>query len=1029
MPLQLHPLPLREPALPTLARWLLAHRPGPAPEDLAGALVVLPSSRVCGQLAHALLDAAGTTALLLPRILTPARLADHLADLLGLDDADLPDPALRPLLLAPRLARLDWLRDRPEAAPGLAGELVALFDEVRLADRDPLVLAGRDDAALLRHVEEGGEEVLFGDLERIRVAWRAYREVLPRDHVDRRREACRLASRRWPGGPPALVAAAHLGRLDRATGDLLVSLADRGVPAHWFAPAGDDPRSRLLLATYRDADAPAHPLRLVRRLAGRLCGEAPLAPVVPGADLGSRLDGLAAERQALAAGGPVELRPCRDPEHESREVARTVCRALAGEEPAPTVLVACPDRDLAARIAAQLRDAGVDVDDTRGRPLVSLPAGRLLRDILAVAAGGWPFDALFEVLTHPYVRLGAGEYRPGFAVKVQVLEAALRRSGRARRGLEALAAIAARDDEESRRLRGWTLATFVSEVAAAFAPLAPGGDEPRSWPALITGLRQVWANLAPDRPLAGEPEPRGDYDDTGAVDGLLGAIVQAAPRLGRAPLVDLAAALTGLVADPAFAVRPHRQRYLPVRLVGLVEARLDAADHLILAGLNQEVFPGRLVRPLFLGDRVRRALELDTWRDRAARDAELLLRLLHVAPRVTVTWSRERDAQEALPSPLVQRLLMAAPSVPVEADDAPLPRRRLLDAAALARPEIAFRAEPEPIPAPAVRPPSQLSHTGMQRYRECPYRFLLASALGLRRPEPLAAAFTPLALGNLAHRVMQAWLKPGGPAQRALVAADADRALDLLRREAAEIFQREGRELPGAAIALRTILALAPDLVALEIDRARVWRPGALEAEFRVTLAQTAAWLANQQVAAPAVPAAWRDVQLRGIIDRVDVRADGSPHAAVIDYKTGAIPARQYVRDGRDLQLSLYALAVEAGEVIGLPPPPEQTWRIDHGGYYGLRRRDFGLPARPHLEPDEGLHGGVRTILAQALAILDPAVPYALVPDWRDLDATGQLPCRTCEFRGVCRRAERDPGPARSARRAALLTATWKGEP
>jgi len=71
----------------------------------------------------------------------------------------------------------------------------------------------------------------------------------------------------------------------------------------------------------------------------------------------------------------------------------------------------------------------------------------------------------------------------------------------------------------------------------------------------------------------------------------------------------------------------------------------------------------------------------------------------------------------------------------------------------------------------------------------------------------------------------------------------------------------------------------------------------------------------------------------------------------------------------------------------------------------------------------------VRTILAQALAILDPAVPYALVPDWRDLDATGQLPCRTCEFRGVCRLEERDTGPALSARLAALLTAPWKGEP
>ena len=47
-------------------------------------------------------------------------------------------------------AALPWLAERPEAAPGLAAELVTLFDEVRLARRDAWVLEGADDEALVR---------------------------------------------------------------------------------------------------------------------------------------------------------------------------------------------------------------------------------------------------------------------------------------------------------------------------------------------------------------------------------------------------------------------------------------------------------------------------------------------------------------------------------------------------------------------------------------------------------------------------------------------------------------------------------------------------------------------------------------------------------------------------------------------------------------------------------------------------------------------------------------------------------------
>ncbi len=1024
MPWHLHHLPLSRPALPAVARWLLDRHADDDPLALAGARVLLPATRACAELGGALIEAAATPALLLPRAQTPAGLAAELAGLQGRSLDGLPDAALRPLLLAPHLARLDWLAHRPQAAPGLAAELIDLFDEVRLARCDALVLGGADDASLLAATDPAAAGVLEHDLARLREVWACYREHVPQDAVDVRVAALAAAARRWPGAPPSLVAVAHPGRLDRATAAVLAALATAGTDVHLLVPEAETPRARLLLATYRDPSAPAHPLAGVRRLAGRLGAPVPPAPAFAGEHLAARLDHLADARAELAAGGPVTLLPCREPEHESRVIAHQVSEVLAAGAPVPRVLVATGDRDLAARVTAQLRDAGIDVDDTRGRPLSGLPAGRLLRDLLRTAVAGWPYGPLFEVLGHPYVRLTADGERPGHGVRVQLLEAAVRRAGRARRGLASLRAAAAADDAVAgEHRRGWSLADLVDRTAAALAPLvAVDGTSP--WTEILAAIGAVWQAVAPGRPLGGAAEPAADHDDLGALDGLLADLEELAPSLPPATLAEATAALAGLLAG--IEVRPHRQRHLPVVVTGLVEARLADVEVLVLGGMGQDIFPGSLPRPLLLDARVRAHLGLDHWRDRAGRDAELFLRLLHAAPRVLITWPQERGGQPALPSPLVQRLLLAAPSPPATAPEVALRRRTVPDAATLAAPEEVFRAEPEPVPAPDVARPPRLSHSAMQRYRECPYRFLLADALGLRRPDPLEPVFDAADVGELAHAVMQTWLAPDGEAVAALAAGDDGHAHDLLRVAADAALAAQGRDVPGGAVAIRTLLDLAPALVASERASLPQWRPAAVEAAFQVTLGQIAAWLGVHDEAPPTVPDAHADYPLRGRIDRVDIARDGTPRAVVVDYKTGHVPSKTRSRDGRELQVVLYGLAVEAGTVTGLPPTPD-GWRLDRAGYYRLRAPDPG-PSW-HLEGSQQLVPGARRILEQAAAILDPAQPFALVPDWQEEDATGALPCRHCEFAGICRLQERDTSPALAARVARLLASDQGGRP
>ena len=128
-----HTLPIHEPFLPGLARRLL----DVCGDCLPRALVLLPSTRACESLRHALLEASGSDGLLLPRVTTPGSLVDDLADRLGdTSPVDVPGD-LRAAVLAPRLSTLDWLQDQPGAAAGMAEQMVRLFDELRRHELDP----------------------------------------------------------------------------------------------------------------------------------------------------------------------------------------------------------------------------------------------------------------------------------------------------------------------------------------------------------------------------------------------------------------------------------------------------------------------------------------------------------------------------------------------------------------------------------------------------------------------------------------------------------------------------------------------------------------------------------------------------------------------------------------------------------------------------------------------------------------------------------------------------------------------------
>ncbi len=1017
-----------------------------APADLSDSLVILPSARACRTLGHLLLQASGRETLLLPRTVTLDQLTGERAAALGLSTRPCPAPALRPVILAHALEELPWLQERPESASGLAREFLALFDEARLAGLPELLEAGPVIERVTAAGHPAAAEVLMADLTRVAQVWNIYRQLVPWDTVD-----LKVAVADRTEGPldagPQLVLVGGFGRLDQMQARLLRQVAAGAGRVVLYDLQCAGPLARFFDTTWGPGQRDLSPLAAAVQVRARLTGEggeaesaAPAGVTPVTGTLRQRLDALADETDWWAPSGPLQLARCANPEDESRLVAHHVVRILAAPGGArQRTAVVTNDPLLADRITAQLRDAGVDVDNTLGRPLSALPAGLLMRFLLRAALTNLRPEALLEVLTHPYSGSASGSasgsirgdgQKPGRReVCLLRLENDLRRRQVAPSGPDELMMMAAQRDEAADQLQGGEdggghpiteMQDFTRDYLAGFAPLlalqgGKGGAGASLHPVheICAAVRRAWAGLAGRTPLTEDP---GRADITG-LDRLLAQLERDSRWLPDLSLSGFSAALNRLLGSTN--VPPHRTQGLPVQVAGLVEARLERFDHLIVAGLNEGKFPTRGQAPLFLDTRVRRALGLPVRREALARDAELFLRLLHNAPRVLLTWSAADEGQDLLPSPLLERLLLSLPEdrQPELVAGVPLWRAVRPDAANMKAAQAGFRGESLDVPVetdlPAVK---RLSWTSLRTWRDCPYRFALEKRFGLRREEEVQEEFSKRDSGNLIHQTMRRFLEPGGAGCHALADDDPAVALAELERCATRVFGEDGEGSAGRALWLRAFLGWGPEVVALEKSRRQEWEPALVEPEFTLPLPRLVEWLALNQPQDQAVilTDAEQQIVLTGAIDRVDrQRGQAAGPFAVLDYKTGALPSVTEVQNLDEMQVLLYALALETGSVHlpeghpGLGDAPQVTQAF----YYELSARQVGPPRRDlhYCDARDLLAKAARRLVDMSRQAAAEAGDFPLVPAGREGEGMKDLPCRFCDFRGACRLEER-PG-------------------
>ncbi len=884
--------------LDALAGWWLA-RGGDDKLAPAQGIFLVPTRRAARGLAEAFLRASNGRPLLAPRILALGGLDEQP---LALDGAlDIP-PAVPPARRLAVLARFILAMNGADGAPTeadrawvLAAELASLLDEAARAEID---LARTLPGAVAESFASHWQVTLrfLGIVTKLWPAWleqQGYTDVAARQTrlLDAQAEA-------WRASPPQIpvVAAGTTGAIP-AVGRLLRLVAH--LPAGLVVLPGLD---RALDAASWDALEDSHPQGSLRALLAQLQARredvqdwAELAPAPAETCPAGRIDTWrtallpAASLSAWQSAPQPELTGLQllepaDQQEEAQAVALVLRSAL--EQPGARAALVTPDRQLARRVAAELLRFGIVADDSAGEPLAETPAAIFLRLLAQAVAEDLRPVPLLALLKHPLCAAGLSPAACRQAARA--LERACLRGARPGPGIDGLRARARHGDPEGSRHD-----SLLDRLATCLRPLLALMEAPAATPDLaLTALLQTAESLAGTDTSSGAARLWAGEDGE-ALAQHLSALHEALPLLPAQRARTLPGLLPGLLDATleGAAVRSRRSlrgrggtEHPRVFIWGLLEARLQTADVMVLGGLTEGVWPRTAESGPWMNRPMRAAVGLPCPEEQTGLSAHDFVMASCAAPLAVLSAPRRRDGAPAVPARWLVRLAALLGGGRLE-------RHPAADwARALDRPD----GPPAPVMPPAPSPPvvlrpRKLSVTEIETWLRDPYAIYARHVLRLRPLDPLEQSADAADYGTIVHAGLGRFFARVGlgwpaDAERQLV-ADMDAALD------------EAGMRPALAAwwrpRLRRIAAWAAEA---ERDRRSDVRPLTLCPE------KKGEWVFD----APAGP-----FTLHGRADRIECRPDGS--VAILDYKTGQAPTSKQVEEGRSPQLPLEAAMAEAG--------------------------------------------------------------------------------------------------------------------
>lgn len=554
---------------------------------------------------------------------------------------------------------------------------------------------------------------------------------------------------------------------------------------------------------------------------------------------------------------------CATPAQEAQAIAILLREAL--ETPERTAALVTPDRALAIRVSAHLRRWGVAADDSAGRPLNQLPPGTLLLALAEVMAQRFAPVPLLNLFKHPLVQ--KGEARGTWLSDVRALDLLLRgpRPAPGLAGMDAmLSPRPAGEQDRQAALRAEARLWWQEQARPLLAPLEVLGHGVQAPDAVFAVLREVAGKLSNDAIWVGH-QGHAASDLFAEIEG---ALHLGPDRLDIEALPDL---LERLLSP--HSVRPPQGGHPRIAIYGLLEARLQQADIVILAGLNEGTWPTLPSPDPWLAPRIRQELGLPGLDHRIGLAAHDFASGLG-APEVVISRARRSGNAPAVASRFWLRLQALAGDRFKRADE----YVRMADM--LDRPEgqPLLPSKPAPCPDVALRP-TRVSVTEVDRLAADPYAFYARKILGLGRLDRIDADPTAAWRGTAVHRILEQWFRE-----------DDCNPATLQGRAEALLRSAEAHPVMRALWQPRLLAALEWIAAQVQQDATQGRTIALVEADGRIEIA---------------------GITLHGKADRIDTLPDGS--VAIVDYKTGRAPTAREVMAGYALQLGLLGVIAERG--------------------------------------------------------------------------------------------------------------------
>ena len=386
----------------------------------------------------------------------------------------------------------------------------------------------------------------------------------------------------------------------------------------------------------------------------------------------------------------------------------------------------------------------IDIDDSAGLPLNRTPPGAFLRLVLDAAESGLAPVPLLAVLKHPFA---AGGWMPErFRDRARRLEDKIR-GPRPAPGFKGLReAIDPKYDSLHRFINRLerclgdlvecltrdpvTIGDIAAAHIAAAEQLAASEDE--------SGIARLW------RDSDGEAAARFCHK-------LIDAAGDFPPIPARHYPALFEALASGIVVRPAFGRHPR------LAIWGLVEARLQQADLVVLGGLNEGTWPGPAAFDPWMSRQMREEFGI-ALPERAIGIAAHDFMQAIGAPEVALTRATRREGVPTIPSRWLLRLDAVLRATGLEGALAPEPE--IDDAVALLDMPERRRPLPPVAPRPPVKArPRELPVTQIEMWMRDPYAVYARYILRLRALDELDAEPGAAELGTTVHDALAKFVK------------------------------------------------------------------------------------------------------------------------------------------------------------------------------------------------------------------------------------------------------------------------------